>query len=101
MTNEKSIYGNENNFPTVNSCQFILRGWGGGQLAQILGRYVPWQNQKVDPITRAKFFIEKPPKTYENDMNLLIFLDLTYNPCKMSNFALFKGKMSNFFLFYL
>ena len=22
---------------------------GGGQLAQILGRYVPWQNQKVDP----------------------------------------------------
>ena len=21
---------------------------GGGQLAQILGRYVPWQNQKVD-----------------------------------------------------
>ena len=26
---------------------YIVRG--GGQLAQILGRYVPQQNQKVDP----------------------------------------------------
>ena len=29
MTNEKSIYGHENNFPTINSCQFIHRTWGG------------------------------------------------------------------------
>ena len=28
----------------------LLKGVGeGGELAQILGRYVPWQNQKVDP----------------------------------------------------
>ena len=34
-------------------------------------------------ITRAKFFIEKEtPKAYKNDMNLLIFLDLIYKPCK-------------------
>ena len=47
---------------------------GGGRLAQILGRYVPWQNQKSRPTIRAKFFIIKPPETYKNDMNLLIFL---------------------------
>ena len=29
MTNEKSIYGHENNFPTTNLCQFIHRTWGG------------------------------------------------------------------------
>ena len=29
MTNVKSIYGHENNFPTINSCQFIHRTWGG------------------------------------------------------------------------
>ena len=28
-------------------------------------------------------------------MNLLIFLDLSYNPCKISNFTLFKGKITN------
>ena len=35
-------------------------------------------------------------------MNLLIFLDLTNNQhAKISNFTLFKGKMSKFFLFLL
>ena len=28
---------------------------GGGQLAQILGRYVPRQNQKVDPLSGQNF----------------------------------------------
>ena len=30
-------------------CVCVCGGGGGGQLTQILGRYVPWQNQKVDP----------------------------------------------------
>ena len=29
MTNVKSIYGHENNFPTINSCHFIHKTWGG------------------------------------------------------------------------
>ena len=58
------------------------RGGGEGGLSEILGRYVPRQNQKSRPITLAKCFIEYTPKTCENDMNLLIFLDLRYNPCK-------------------
>ena len=28
MTNVKSIYGHENNFPTINSCHFIRKTWG-------------------------------------------------------------------------
>ena len=32
-------------------------------------------------------------------MNLLIFLDLTYNRAQISNFTLSKGKISKFFLF--
>ena len=47
---------------------------------------MPPAETKSRPIIRAKFFIEKPPKTYKNDMNLQIFLDLTYNPCKNSKF---------------
>ena len=29
ITNEKSIYDHENNFPKINSCQFIHSTWGG------------------------------------------------------------------------
>ena len=29
MTNVNSIYGHENNFPIINSCQFIHKTWGG------------------------------------------------------------------------
>ena len=29
MTNVKSFYGHENNFPTINSCQFIHKTWDG------------------------------------------------------------------------
>ena len=32
-------------------------------------------------------------------MNLLIFLDLTYNPCKKFKFYSLQGQMSKFFLF--
>ena len=28
ITNEKSIYDHENNFPKINSCQFTHRTWG-------------------------------------------------------------------------
>ena len=70
---------------------------GRGNLARFWVGMCPGRTRKSRPITRAKFIIEKPPKTYENDMNLPIFLDLTYNPC-MSNFAILKGKMSSFFL---
>ena len=29
ITNEKSIYDHENNFPKIDSSQFIHRAWGG------------------------------------------------------------------------
>ena len=32
-----------------NGSEWAIKSGGGGQLAKILGRYVPWQNQKVDP----------------------------------------------------
>ena len=47
---------------------------------------------KSRPIIQAKFFIEKPPKTYKNYMNLLIFLDLTYNLCKNFKFYSLQGQ---------
>ena len=53
---------------------------------------------KSRPITRAKFFIQKPPKAYKNDMNLLTFLDLTYNPGKSFKFYSFQGQNFKIFL---
>ena len=44
---------------------------------------------KSRPIARARFFIEETPKTYKNDMNVLIFLDLIYNLCKNFNVQFF------------
>ena len=61
---------------------WVSKNGGGGHLVQILGGHLSQQNQKVD-----QYFTEKPPKTYQNDMNLLIFLDLTYNPCKNVKFC--------------
>ena len=52
------------------------------------------------PITRTKFLIEKLPKTYKNDMNLLIFLDLTYNPCKNLKFYSLQGQNVQIFLIF-
>ena len=51
-------------------------------------------------MTRAKFVIEKSPKTYENDMNLLIFLDLAYNPCENVKFCSLQGKNVQFLLIF-
>ena len=65
----------------------------GGQLVQILGRYVPRQNQKVDP---GK--IKTPPKSYKNDKNSLIFLDLTYNLCNNFKFYSLQGENVQIFL---
>ena len=49
---------------------FLLRGGGaGGQLAQILGKVCAPAEPKSRPMTRAKFFIEKPGQS---------FLDFTY-----------------------
>ena len=48
-------------------------------------------------ITRSKFFIEKTPKAYKSDMNLLIFLDLSYNPCK--NFKCYSLQVQNVQIF--
>ena len=55
---------------------------------------------KSRPTTRAKFFIQKPPKTYKNDMNLLIFLDLTYNPGKNFKFYSLQGQNVKIFLIF-
>ena len=61
---------------------------------------MPRQNQKSRPITRAKVFIQKLPKTYKNDMNLLIFLDLTYYPGKHFKFYSLQGQnFKNFVIF--
>ena len=38
-------------------------------------------------------------RAYKNEMIWLIFSDLSYDPWKISNFTLVKGKMSKFFLF--
>ena len=68
----------------------------GGNLPRFWVGMCPGRT-KSRPITRAKFFIQKPPKTYKNDMNLLIFLDLTYNPCK--NFKFYSLQRQNFKIF--
>ena len=56
----------------------------GGGTCPDFGKFCAPAEPKSRPITLAKFFIEKAPKTYENDINLLIFLDLTYDPYKNS-----------------
>ena len=58
------------------------RGGGGGATCLNFGKVSAQAEPKSRPIIRAKLFVEKPPKTYKNDMNLLVFLDLTYNPYK-------------------
>ena len=72
----------------------------GGATCPDFGQVCAQAEPKSRPITRAKFFIEKPPKAYENDMNLLIFLDLTYNPCKNVKFCSLQGKNVKFFLIF-
>ena len=71
------------------SSAFARRGGGGGG-----------QQPKNRHITRAKFFIQKPPKTYKNDMNLLIFYDLTYNPGKNFTFYSLQGQNFKIFLIF-
>ena len=68
----------------------MLRVWVGM-------RYVPWQNQRWT-LSRAKFFIEKVPKPKKNDTNLLIFLDLSYNPCKIFRLYSLQGQNVKTFL---
>ena len=46
MTNEKSIYGHENNFPTINSCQFIHRTWGGVWVVTAISSYNNYEGLK-------------------------------------------------------
>ena len=51
----------------------------GGNLPRFWVGMCPGRTEKQthDP---GKIFIEKTPKAYENDMNLLIFFNLGYNP---------------------
>ena len=59
---------------------------GGGATCPDFGYVCAPAEPKSRPITQAKFSVGKQPETYENDMNLLHFLDLTYNPCKNVKF---------------
>ena len=57
---------------------------------------------KSVPIICVKFFIEKTPKTYKNDKNLLISLDLfKLQPVQkcITKYTLLKGKIFDFFFF--
>ena len=40
MTNVKSIYGHENNFPTIKSCHFIHKTWGGVWVVIAISSYI-------------------------------------------------------------
>ena len=40
----------------------------------------------------GKIFHLKPPKTYQNDMNLLIFLDLSYKGAVIKNVTYWGGR---------
>ena len=90
----------QRNYPSLTSMrQMVLEiGEGGGQLAKIWVAMCPAKT-KSRTITRPNFFIEEPPKTYKYYMNLLIFLDLTYNPCKNFKFYSLQGKLSKFSYF--
>ena len=79
--------------------QVVAMVWmrGGATCPDFRQVYSPAE-PKSSPITRAKFVTEKPPKTYKNDMNLLIFLDLTYNPCKNCKFYSLQGQNFKIFL---
>ena len=87
-------------FVAVSSISLISSS--EGQLAQILGRYVPEQNQKSRPVTQANFFIEKTQKPIKTEINLLIFLDLSHNRCKKIQILLSsRAKCPNFSYFYI
>ena len=55
---------------------------------------------EVDPKPGQNFSIQKASKTYKNDMNLLIFLDLTYNPGKNLKFYSLQGQNFKMFLIF-
>ena len=70
-------------------------GGGGGNLPRFWVGMCPAE-PKSRPITRANFFI----KSHKNGMNLLIFLDLTYNPCKNFKFYSLQGQNVQIFLIF-
>ena len=55
-------------------------GGGGGKLPRFWVGMSPSSTKKHSH-KAGKIFHSKTPKTYKNDRNLLIFLDLSYNPC--------------------
>ena len=77
-------------------CRSVKREGGGAVFRYVCGRAEP----KSRPITRAKFFIQKPPKTYKNGMNLLIVWDLTYNRGKNFKFCSLQGQNFKLFLIF-
>ena len=72
---------------------------GGGNLPRFYVGMCPAE-PKSRPITRAIFSIQNPPKTYKNDMNLLIFLDLTYNTGNNFKFYSLQGQNFKIFLIF-
>ena len=60
-------------------------GGGEGSLPKFWVGMCPGRTKKYTH-NLGKIFIEKSPKTYKNDMNLLLFFDLTYNLCKSLKF---------------
>ena len=74
---------------------------GGAATCPNFGWVCALAEPKSTPITHAKFFIKNSPKAYKNDMNLLIFLNLTFiTHAKISNFTVFKGKKVQIFLIF-
>ena len=79
----------------AESCSF--KEGGGGELARFWVGMCP-DRTKMQTLNLGKTFHWKTPKMYGNDTNLRIFCILMQ---KFFNMTLFKGKMSNFFLFLL
>ena len=77
----------------------VITGGGGEVTCPDFSKVCAPAEPKSRPKTRAKFLIQKTSKTFKNDMNLLIFLDLTYNPGINFKFYSLQGQISKFFLF--
>ena len=77
----------------MDADSFASHARGGGRGSNLPRSWVcALVEPKSGPITRARFFIEKTPKTCKNDNNLLVSLNPSYNLCKHFKFYSLQGQ---------